>query len=94
MTLESQIVASLQQMGDMQANAPPENQVFNTERVLAQAHSQFEQAQARPLINIVQSVPQQEAGTGKHARPQPVGSPRFHSPVCFPGCPDHSTLHL
>jgi ABC-2 type transport system permease protein len=62
MTLESQIIASLQQMGDMQASAPPENRVFNTERILAQAHSQFEQAQARPLINILQSVPQQEAG--------------------------------
>ncbi len=62
MTLESQIIASLKQMGDMQASAPPENRVFNTERILAQAHSQFEQAQARPLINIVQSVPQQEAG--------------------------------
>jgi ABC-2 type transport system permease protein len=59
MTLESQIVASLQQMGDMQANAPEQYQVFSTERVLAQAHSQFETAQARPLINIVQSVPQQ-----------------------------------
>jgi ABC-2 type transport system permease protein len=48
-------------MGDMQANAPEQYQVFSTERVLAQAHSQFETAQARPLINIVQTVPQQGA---------------------------------
>jgi len=61
MTLESQIVASLRQMGEMQANAPAEYQVFNTEHVLAQAHSQFVNAQARPLINVLQSVPQQEA---------------------------------
>ncbi len=60
MTLESQIVASLQQMGEMQANAPAEYQVFDFERVLAQAHDQFERAQARPLINVVQSVPKQE----------------------------------
>ena len=60
MTLESQIIASLQQMGDMQATAPEQYQVFSTERVLAQARSQFETAQVRPLINIIQSVPQQE----------------------------------
>jgi ABC-2 type transport system permease protein len=61
MTLESQIIASLQQMGEMQANAPAEYQVFDTERVLAQAHRQFEIAQTRPLIQIIQSVPQQAA---------------------------------
>ena len=60
MTLESQIVASLKQMGEMQANAPAEYQIFDTERVLAQAHSQFEAAQTRPLITVIQSVPQQE----------------------------------
>jgi ABC-2 type transport system permease protein len=59
MTLESQIIASLKQMGEMQATAPEQYQVFSTERVLAQARSQFETAQARPLINIVQTVPQQ-----------------------------------
>jgi ABC-2 type transport system permease protein len=62
MTLESQIIASLQQMGEMQANAPAEYQVFDTERVLAQAHSQFEIAQTRPLIQVIQSVPQQDTG--------------------------------
>jgi ABC-2 type transport system permease protein len=59
MTLESQIVASLKQMGEMQASAPDEYQVFDTERVLAQAHSQFVVAQTRPLIELIQSVPQQ-----------------------------------
>lgn len=59
MTLESQIIASLQQMGNMRANAPAEQQVFNTDRILAQARSQFVTAQARPLISIIQSVPQQ-----------------------------------
>jgi len=59
MTLESQIVASLQQMGDMQAFSPESSQVFTTERILAQAHTQFVSAQARPLINIVQTIPQQ-----------------------------------
>lgn len=59
MTLESQIIASLQQMGDMQANNPEAYQAFNTERILAQARNQFVSAQARPLINITQSIPRQ-----------------------------------
>jgi linearmycin/streptolysin S transport system permease protein len=62
MTLESQIVVSLRQMGEMQANAPAEYQVFDTERVLSQAHVQFESAKVRPLITVIQSTPQQQAG--------------------------------
>jgi ABC-2 type transport system permease protein len=58
-TLESQIVASLQQMGDMQATAPEAYQVFTTDRIVAQARSQFARAQVQPLIDIVQSTPQQ-----------------------------------
>jgi ABC-2 type transport system permease protein len=61
MTLESQILASLNQMGEMQATAPEEYQVFSTERVLAQARNQFETSQERPLITVQQSVPQQES---------------------------------
>jgi ABC-2 type transport system permease protein len=60
MTLESQIVASLQQMGEMQASAPAEYQIFDFKRIVTQAHDQFERAQTRPLINLVQSVPKQE----------------------------------
>ena len=37
MTLESQIVASLKQVSDMQATAAEQDQAFSTERVLAQA---------------------------------------------------------
>lgn len=60
LSLESQILASLRQMGDMQANAPEEYQVFTTERVLAQARSQFELAQSRPLIEVIETVPSKE----------------------------------
>ena len=60
MSLESQILASLRQMGDMQANAPEEYQVFTTDRVIAQARSQFETAQTRPLIEVIETVPSQE----------------------------------
>ncbi len=60
LSLERQILASLTQMGDMQANAPEEYQVFTTERVLAQARSQFERAQTQQLIEVVQTIPSPE----------------------------------
>ena len=60
LSLERQILASLRQMGDMQANAPEEDQVFTTERVLAQARNQIERAQTQPLIEVVQTIPSQE----------------------------------
>lgn len=59
LSLESQILASLRQMGEMQASAPEEYQVFTTDRVLAQARDQFEQAQTRPLIEVKETVPSQ-----------------------------------
>jgi ABC-2 type transport system permease protein len=60
LSLERQILASLRQMGDMQADAPQEDQVFTTERVLAQARGQFERAQTQPLIEVVQTIPSEE----------------------------------
>ncbi len=62
MALESQILASLQQMGEMQANAPPEYQeAFAVDKTIAQAQSQFEESQERPLVTIIQTVPGQES---------------------------------
>ncbi|HEY45057.1 MAG TPA: ABC transporter permease [Anaerolineae bacterium] len=62
MALESQILASLQQMGEMQANAPPEYQeAFAVEKIVAQAQSQFDRSQDRPLVTIEQTVPGQES---------------------------------
>jgi ABC-2 type transport system permease protein len=60
LALERQILASLRQMGDMQAVVSEEEQAFTTERILAQARSQFERAQAQPLIEVLQTVPSQE----------------------------------
>jgi ABC-2 type transport system permease protein len=61
MSLEIQILAALQQMGQMQASAPEEYQeAFSVERMQAQARSQFERAQAQPLVAVTQRVPGQE----------------------------------
>ena len=62
MSLESQILASLQQMGAMQANAPEEFQVFTAERTMAQARSQFDRSRTQPLVAVVQTVPRQPEG--------------------------------
>ena len=61
MSLETQILASLQQVADMQANASPAvKEAFSVERLSSQARSQFESSQARPLIRLVQKVPGQD----------------------------------
>jgi ABC-2 type transport system permease protein len=60
MSLEAQILASLEQMGAMQANAPEAYQVFTVDRMQAQARSQFERAQTQPLVAVRQTVPGQE----------------------------------
>lgn len=60
MSLESQILASLQRMGDMQASAPEERQVFVAERAMAQARSQFERSRTQPLVELVQLLPERE----------------------------------
>jgi len=58
MALQSQILASLRQMGEMLADAPPEYQeAFSTERAVAQARSQFEASAKRPLVEVRQCVP-------------------------------------
>lgn len=56
MELESQIVASLQRVGEMQANAPEEFQAFSTENIVAQAREQFARAQEQPLITVEQKI--------------------------------------
>jgi ABC-2 type transport system permease protein len=61
MSLEVQLFAALQQMGEMQAGAPEEYQeAFSAERMQAQARSQFERAQTQPLVAVTQRVPGQE----------------------------------
>jgi len=58
LALEFQILASLQQMGDMQANAPPEyREAFSIQRIQQQARSQFESARSNPLVVVEQRVP-------------------------------------
>jgi ABC-2 type transport system permease protein len=82
MTLESQILYSLQQMGEMQGNAPPEYQeAFGAERMQEQAQSQFEAARSQELITVTQRVPTpaelDEEQEGENVRLEDVTVPGF-----------------
>lgn len=57
LALEQQLIASLEQMGAMQAAAASEDQVFSTERNVAQARAQFARAQEQPLVSLSQIEP-------------------------------------
>ena len=57
-SLQAQLIASLSQMGDMQATGPSELQVFTPERNVAQAMSQFERSKTAPLVVIEKRQPQ------------------------------------
>jgi ABC-2 type transport system permease protein len=52
LSLETQLVSGLSQMGDMMGDAPPDAQVFTAERIKAQAESQFERARTAPLVDL------------------------------------------
>lgn len=56
-SLELQILDGIRQMGEMQADNPAVQTGFNTERVLKQAETQFEQSRSRPLVNLVETTP-------------------------------------
>lgn len=60
MSLQIQLMAALEQMGQMQAGSPEAAEAFSVERMQAQAMSQFESASIKPLVDVVQKVPGQE----------------------------------
>ena len=58
MSLQNQLIASFEQMGDMLGTSPAEFQVFTTERIVAQAQSQFERSRTAPLVAVEQTRPE------------------------------------
>lgn len=68
LALEFQILSSLQQMGEMMANSPPEfQQAFSVERTQQQARTQFESARLQPLVEVEQRIPR----TGDEQKQEP-----------------------
>jgi ABC-2 type transport system permease protein len=56
MSLESQILASLRQVADMQGGGAEDDQPFTEDRVIQQARSQFERSLSEPLIAVEERV--------------------------------------
>jgi ABC-2 type transport system permease protein len=59
LSLETQLVSGLSQMGAMMGDAPPETQVLTAERIRGQAESQFERAKTAPLVALSAKWPDQ-----------------------------------
>jgi ABC-2 type transport system permease protein len=59
LSLETQLVGGLSQMGAMMGDAPAEVRVFTAERIEAQAGEQFERAKTAPLVALAAKWPDQ-----------------------------------
>jgi len=57
MSLQTGLIASFEQMGDMLGTSSAEFQVFTTDKVVAQAQSQFERSRTSPLVAVEQTRP-------------------------------------
>lgn len=57
LSLQRQIIASLEQMGAMQGADPQTQAIFSVERTVAQAQSQFASSAERPLVAVRQETP-------------------------------------
>jgi ABC-2 type transport system permease protein len=77
MSLETQILAALQQVGVMQADVSAEEQSFAIDRIVAQARSQFERAESQPLIAAIERIPSQDEGTEANPELDQTAVPAF-----------------
>jgi ABC-2 type transport system permease protein len=59
LSLQTQLVDGLSQMGAMMGDAPEDVQVFTAERIKVQAESQFERAKTAPLVALSAKWPDQ-----------------------------------
>jgi len=59
LSLETQLVGGLSQMGAMMGDAPEDVQVFTAERIKVQAESQFERSRTAPLVGLAAKWPDQ-----------------------------------
>ncbi len=58
LSLQTQLLSGLTQMGAMMGDAPQESQAFTAERVEAQAKSQYERAKTAPLLAVEDRLPE------------------------------------
>jgi ABC-2 type transport system permease protein len=77
MSLETQLIRSFQQMADMQAGEPSEEQVFTANVIVAQAQSQFERSRTEPLVGVEERWPEHLLSEEEDINPVDVMVPGF-----------------
>jgi ABC-2 type transport system permease protein len=77
LSLQTQLVSGLSQMGSMMADAPQDVQVFTAERIKVQAETQFERAQASPLLSLSAKWPDQITQSQEDFTPSTFGAAGF-----------------
>jgi ABC-2 type transport system permease protein len=77
LSLETQLIGGLSQMGAMMGDAPPEDQVFTADRIRAQAESQFERAKTAPLVALTAKYPDQITQGREDFRPSTLSVAGF-----------------
>jgi ABC-2 type transport system permease protein len=77
LSLETQLVGGLSQMGAMMGDAPSEVQVFTAERIKVQAESQFERSKEAPLVSLSAKWPDQITQGRDDFEPSTFGAAGF-----------------
>jgi ABC-2 type transport system permease protein len=77
MALESQILLSLQQMGEMMATVPDAFTILAVEQGPEQARAQFETSRDRPLVTLTTRVPERAVAAEEVTSPAQLAVPAF-----------------
>ena len=75
MSLEHQLIAALEQMGDMMGTTPGGERIFAADRVVSQAAGQFERARTQPLVAIETALPEKILRQREEFSPVDLGVP-------------------
>jgi ABC-2 type transport system permease protein len=85
LSLQTQLLAGLSQMGAMMGDAPQEAQAFTAERIQAQAKSQYERAKTEPLVAVAAKWPDVMTGGREKFDPSSFGMAGFAILFAFLG---------
>jgi ABC-2 type transport system permease protein len=85
LSLQTQLLAGLSQMGAMMGDAPQEAQAFTAERIQAQAKSQYERAKTAPLVAVATKFPDVMTGGREEFDPSSFGMAGFAILFAFMG---------
>lgn len=77
LSLETQLIASLTQMVEMQAAGSPEQQAFTVETIVEQAQSQFARSRTDPLLGLEEIWAEHLLGEEEEISPLSVYVPGF-----------------